>query len=171
MVATTCPGRIAGNCVLHRLSVPRHPPYALSNLTKKSLSIQIDYPGSSPELCIDKLVIYGKNTYLLKELILSLSETNPERLKSFSAFSGAKRDRTANLQNANLALSQLSYSPKPGWFGFYSDYLKNVGLSGVEPLTSRLSGVRSNQLSYRPNLIVFCFKRTLVNIQYIVLNH
>ena len=25
-----------------------------------------------------------------------------------------------------------------------------VGLSGLEPLTSRLSGVRSNHLSYRP---------------------
>jgi hypothetical protein len=27
-----------------------------------------------------------------------------------------------------------------------------VGLNGLEPSTSRLSGVRSNQLSYRPTL-------------------
>ena len=36
-----------------------------------------------------------------------------------------------------------------------------VGLSGLEPPTSRLSGVRSNQLSYRPSIIfessVFAF--------------
>jgi hypothetical protein len=31
---------------------------------------------------------------------------------------------------------------------------KQVGLSGLEPLTSRLSGVRSNHLSYRPDWFV-----------------
>ena len=29
-----------------------------------------------------------------------------------------------------------------------------VGLTGLEPVTSRLSGVRSNHLSYRPPLMV-----------------
>ena len=52
---------------------------------------------------------------------------------------GAGRDRTDDLRLAKAALPQLSYSPK--WV---------VGLSGFEPLTSRLSAVRSNQLSYRP---------------------
>ena len=34
-------------------------------------------------------------------------------------------------------------------------YFKPVGLSGLEPPTSRLSGVRSNRLSYKPSLYVF----------------
>ncbi len=67
----------------------------------------------------------------------------------YSRDGGAMRDRTADLLNANQALSQLSYSPvcvtpKPS-----GDDL--VGLGGFEPPTSPLSGVRSNQLSYRPN--------------------
>ena len=57
-------------------------------------------------------------------------------------FGGAKRDRTADLLRARQALSQLSYSP----------IQRLVGLGGFEPPTSPLSGVRSNQLSYRPNL-------------------
>ena len=51
---------------------------------------------------------------------------------------GAKEDRTPDLLRAKQALSQLSYGP----------FL--VGLRRFELLTSPLSGVRSNQLSYRP---------------------
>ena len=37
-----------------------------------------------------------------------------------------------------------------------------VGLSGLEPPTSRLSGVRSNRLSYKP-IIVICKTAFAVN--------
>ena len=59
---------------------------------------------------------------------------------------GAKGDRTPDLLRAKQALSQLSYNP-----------IYMVGLNGLEPSTSRLSGVRSNQLSYRPMLIIDAF--------------
>ena len=48
-------------------------------------------------------------------------------------FGGASRDRTGDLLVANQALSQLSYGPS-----------LMVGLGGVAPPTSPLSGVRSN---------------------------
>ena len=46
--------------------------------------------------------------------------------------------RTLDPLLARQVLSQLSYAPIL------------MGLSGLEPPTSRLSGVRSNQLSYKP---------------------
>ena len=64
---------------------------------------------------------------------------------------GASRDRTDDLRVANATLSQLSYGPVR--LNLMLDAtLRNVmvGLGGVEPPTSPLSGVRSNQLSYRP---------------------
>ena len=63
---------------------------------------------------------------------------------------GDERNRTADPLLARQVLSQLSYAPT---FLLLSAKTCLVGLSGLEPLTSRLSGVRSNQLSYRP----FCF--------------
>ena len=93
---------------------------------------------------------------------------------------GAMRDRTADLFRAREALSQLSYSPKTvspaitkppkytkpfqikAWCprriaGYASgattkSWSDLVGLGRFELPTSPLSGVRSNQLSYRPIL-------------------
>ena len=63
---------------------------------------------------------------------------------------GDDRDRTGDPLLAKQVLSQLSYIP-PAFNLPASPHRKMVGLTGVEPVTSPLSGVRSNQLSYRPN--------------------
>ena len=65
---------------------------------------------------------------------------------------GASRDRTDDLRVANATLSQLSYGPVRLNLVLLdaSTQFDLVGLGGVEPPTSPLSGVRSNQLSYRP---------------------
>ena len=65
--------------------------------------------------------------------------------------------RTLDPLLARQVLSQLSYTPTDAGLPFFKAipifYLMDicpVGLSGLEPPTSRLSGVRSNQLSYNP---------------------
>jgi hypothetical protein len=71
---------------------------------------------------------------------------------------GGDGTRTHDRLVANQVLYQLSYAPRvPAWSprarGGRRDPARAdimVGLSGLEPLTSRLSGGRSNQLSYRP---------------------
>ncbi len=68
---------------------------------------------------------------------------------SFLEPSGDGEIRTLDPLLARQVLSQLSYTPT----GPISAWIKKVGLSGLEPPTSRLSGVRSNRLSYKPALI------------------
>ena len=65
------------------------------------------------------------------------SNTCPDMIPELG---GADRDRTGDPLLAKQVLSQLSYSPITGV----------VGLGRFELPTSPLSGVRSNQLSYRP---------------------
>ena len=67
-----------------------------------------------------------------------------------SIYGGDERDRTADPLLAKQVLSQLSYIPS---LNTSQPTPKMVGLTGVEPVTSPLSGVRSNQLSYRPNSV------------------
>ena len=66
-----------------------------------------------------------------------------------SSSGGAKRDRTVDLLRARQARSQLSYGPV--FLQAFPTQAKLVGLGRFELPTSPLSGVRSNQLSYRPN--------------------
>ena len=78
--------------------------------------------------------------------------------------SGDGEIRTLDPLLARQVLSQLSYTPTDAGLPFFKAipifYLMDicpVGLSGLEPPTSRLSGVRSNQLSYKPILKSFDF--------------
>ena len=78
--------------------------------------------------------------------------------------SGDGEIRTHDPLLARQVLSQLSYTPKckpigSFWLLSYSlvitpraFQLLILGLNGLEPSTSRLSGVRSNQLSYKPKV-------------------
>ena len=80
---------------------------------------------------------------------ISISAPRASTRRSRSLDSGGDSGaRTRSLRLAKPALSQLSYIP------MFPDRIdpdrSMVGLGGLEPPTSRLSGVRSNQLSYRP---------------------
>src|SRR5262249_28589098 len=68
---------------------------------------------------------------------------------------GADRDRTGDPLLAKQVLSQLSYSPVSQSANYFA-LGQMVGLGGLEPPTSPLSGVRSNHLSYRPNAGAWC---------------
>ena len=61
-------------------------------------------------------------------------------LETPTLIGGGSRIRTGDMLLAKQPLYQLSYTP--------TEVL--VGVDGVEPSTSSLSGTRSNQLSYTP---------------------
>ncbi len=100
-VTSTSPYHFVGSHVLHRLLVPRHPPCALSNFTKKLYYL-----------------FSARNTDSYRKIFVFLFWLSKMIRKSFLLFqyfkeqiSGAKRDRTVNLRLARAALYQLSYSP------------------------------------------------------------
>ena len=91
---------------------------------------------------------------------LGKAPQSAQRLLS-ELLSGDGEIRTLDPLLARQVLSQLSYTPTDAvpssvvsfvsyLFDGLSRWLSPMGLSGLEPPTSRLSGVRSNRLSYKP---------------------
>ena len=93
--------------------------------------------------CKKLFFLLGRKLFYLTSISEKLSVIHCVVFKEPLPFraGGDKRNRTVDPLLARQVLSQLSYTPI---------YL--IGLNGLEPSTSRLSGVRSNQLSYRPML-------------------
>ena len=92
------------------------------------------------------LVAFPKLSFLMMTTLpTSISKFSKNKILC----GGADRNRTCDPLNANQVLSQLSYSPK-----YYLGTVDQVGLRGLEPRTSSLSGMRSNHLSYKPKLLV-----------------
>ena len=85
----------------------------------------------------------GTDSNLFQGQIEMLTRLSKHFNPSLKRSGGDKRNRTAGLLLARQALSQLSYTPT-------SRKIQVVGPSGLEPPTSRLSVVRSSQLSYGP---------------------
>ena len=113
--------------------MPRHPPYALHSL----IVFTSNHPNQIIFLCFPQLFVYYlKILYYLYVLYFSL----------FVCFSSYLNP--THLVNASDTTMQLSMCKK----NFRLDR-KLVGSSGLEPPTSRLSGVCSNQLSYEPIVV------------------
>ncbi len=122
LTASVSPQLIAGCCVLLRLLMPRHSPYALCSLTISIYEISFWF------------WLFPRRIFFVVFVTLTIK-------KFFHVF-----------YHIILALfsfqGTISGRLSPAFFLLLSQM---VGSSGLEPPTSRLSGVRSNHLSYEPN--------------------
>ena len=121
-LASSKPWLIAGSYVLHRLSVPRHPPHALSSLVKKikptTLGTSDQDSRNGIPLSRSLIVILVRASYTLHSTVkdcrngrLVPSQKSLRSSLGRSPVGGGEGDRTPDLRLAKPALSQLSYTP------------------------------------------------------------
>ena len=124
----------AASHVLHRLSTPSHPPIALSSLTINPLLWETPKDFSFFQIHLSKS--NRKRATSPAKFLSGLTRRPPlfPANGSLLNLGGGERIRTDDPLRAKQALFQLSYTP-----------VLMVGLVGLEPTTSRLSGVRSNR--------------------------
>ena len=110
------PQLIAAYHVFHRLSVPRHPPYALYSLCKilfhkilqaRSLLLLVGLRGLEPPT--SRLSGVRSNHLSYKPMLVSASG---RRFRLPTPCGGDEEDRTPDPLLARQVLSQLSYTPK-----------------------------------------------------------
>ena len=136
------PQLIAAYHVLHRRLVPRHSPCALSNLTYfcsqvishlkgyGSLSLRLN-----PITHFDEKILQNPQDSLYLSACLYLDQQDLKKISFVFSFV-LLLVFLCSCQGTMLAASLVRENV--------------VGLNGLEPSTSRLSGARSNQLSYKP---------------------
>ena len=132
LLVCSSPRLFAAYHVLHRLSVPRHPSCALSSLTTKNIySCRTNFVLLNKVVCIFfniRLIFFSFAAWLFLIIFFNFQSTAvSDRLSIF-------------MRQYTLNIFKKPASPKL------------VGVPGLEPGTSSLSGTRSNQLSYTPSL-------------------
>ena len=104
-VVCTSPRLIAAYHVLRRLSVPRHPPFALISLTKTGFQQITTVLCQRIHTSVWQIDI--PNSY---SIVKEQSGKSRKFCKNYN-FGGDNRDRTDDLRLAKPALSHLSYIP------------------------------------------------------------
>ena len=138
------PKLIAAYHVFRRLSVPRHPPYALCSLTTV-LIVRVRLAPFPYHLT------FWFKVYVWFVWISCL--LNLHSLMKLNWFHYLVWYLMMSTYNYLYALSYVVFKVQSS-----SLFDQRLGLSGLEPPTSRLSGVRSNRLSYKPLILAStCF--------------
>ena len=165
MLIYSSPQLIAVSHVLLRLPMPRHSPYALFRLNF---------------LKNDSLILALSSQIIFRLLFFTVNFAFCAKCSFFTNYTEKPCVISFLLSKITLVFSQLSVS-----FSFFIRFSMNilqstrfkcysnqciatrrcglVGSSGLEPPTSRLSGVRSTHLSYEPvkNGYAICFTKRL----------
>ena len=148
-VICTSPKLIAAYHVLHRLLMPRHSPCALISLTyllhKRSLAIGSHWVRIMQASDSTKLSFYPFRLKKVPQLRLFPSVACSSYFGYFVQFSRCGTDLSWNQFQTLIRMLETNLK----WKGM-------VGPSGLEPPTSRLSVVRSSQLSYGPIAVAAC---------------
>ena len=133
MSAFDYPWHIADRCVLRRLLVPRHSPCTLCSLT-----CDLSFFTRRKFVDLPFLVLLYLPLVLLHFLLCSVFKVH---WREFPLMVGSSFE-------SHSAFRLMCFSHFR-----HRAFRLLVGSSGFEPPTSRLSGARSNQLSYEPALV------------------